>query len=176
MTGNPDFIRAKYFAEIAHFGQTYNDEVPYTYHLDKVHEVAVRFGVRDIVILCATLLHDTIEDSRRSYNDIKEKFGVDVAELVFAVTNEVGRDRKERSIKTYPKIAGNKKAIILKLSDRIANVEYGIANGSTQSKMYAKEYPEFRGALYLEHVGENSDIIKNMWDHLDRLLMYKGKE
>lgn len=43
--------------EISHFGQTYNDEVPYTYHLDQVHSVLVRFGVRDIVFLVGGLLH-----------------------------------------------------------------------------------------------------------------------
>ena len=39
LRGKPDPIRAKYFAEIAHAGQVYNDEVPYTFHLESVDNV-----------------------------------------------------------------------------------------------------------------------------------------
>ena len=92
MAGQPDPIRARMFAEIAHSGQTYNDEVPYTYHLDNVVKILQQFSLTDPVMICAGYLHDTIEDTTRSYNDIKDRFGEDVAELVFCVTSELGRN------------------------------------------------------------------------------------
>lgn len=161
----PDTTKAKYFAEIAHSGQIYNDEVPYTVHLQNVVGVLERFGLTDPVMICAGWLHDTIEDTTKSYNDIKDRFGVEVAELVFAVSSELGRNRKERNEKTYPKIRANPQAVLLKLADRIANIEYGLANGG-KTVMYTQEFPEFYKALCVE----NSQTEITMWNHLKRLL------
>jgi hypothetical protein len=47
-------------------------------------------------------------------------------------------------MKTLPKTASNPDAIIVKLADRIANIEHG-----GKVEMYAKEYDEFKGALQL---------------------------
>jgi hypothetical protein len=59
------------------------------------------------------------------------------------------------------KVHSNPDAIILKLGDRIANIEHG-----GKIDMYAKEYAEFKGALYL-----NTPIAaKPMWEHLEKLL------
>ncbi len=163
--GIPDSVRAAWFAEIAHAGQVYNKEVPYTVHLDCVVEVLGRFGERSEEMKTAAWLHDTIEDTGTSYNDIKDRFGVDVAETVYAVTNELGRNRKERHAKTAPKIKNNNKASLLKLADRIANVEYGAATGGKRD-MYIKEFPEFFAALYVPHTITHV----TMWHHLAVLL------
>lgn len=78
-----------------------------------------------------------------SYNDIKKAFGEDVAEIVFAVTDELGRNRYERKNKTYPKIRANWKATVVKICDRIANIEQSRSYNSTLFKMYQKENPVF---------------------------------
>lgn len=168
-TGLPAPERARMFAAVAHGAQTYNDEVPYTVHLEQVVKVLSRFGFEDPVMTCAAWLHDTIEDTTKNYNDVRSRFGEEVAELVYAVTSELGRNRGERNEKTYPKIKGNPRATVLKLADRIANVEYGSATGSGMRAKYAKEYPGFKGAL---RVTENEDPkLANMWNYLDRLLV-----
>ena len=131
--------RAMHFATIAHGGQIYNDEVPYVVHLQAVVTVLKRFGFSDPVMECAGFLHDTIEDTNTSYKKIATKFGTSVAELVFAVTSEMGRNRAEKNAKTYPKIRGNDLATALKLADRIANVEYGMATDGGKRDMYVKE-------------------------------------
>lgn len=51
--------------------------------------------------LKAVWRHDTIEDIRQSYNDIKKKIGQPVADMVFAVTNEKGKNRHERANVKY---------------------------------------------------------------------------
>lgn len=166
-TGKPDPTRARYFAEIKHSGQTYNDEVPYTYHLDSVVEVLKRFGFTDPVMVCAAYLHDVIEDTTGSYNDIKKRFGEEIAELVYAVTSELGRNREERNKKTYPKIAANRQAVLLKLADRIANVEYGLASGG-KTEMYTKEFQSFYDAL--ANKNDMGMDERSMWNCLKRML------
>ena len=46
---------AKMFFELAHAGQRYNDEVPYTTHTEMVVQVLARFGFTDAVMVCAAL-------------------------------------------------------------------------------------------------------------------------
>ena len=168
MLVNPE--RAMMFAEIAHSGQTYNDEVPYVYHVRKVVEVLKRFHSLEPLspeLECAACLHDVLEDTNKSFNDIKERFGVRVAELVYTVTNELGRNRDERNAKTYPKIKGHQEATMLKLADRIANVEFGSANGGMVDR-YRKEYQKFKDGIRFPL--DETPIITRMWAHLDSLL------
>jgi hypothetical protein len=67
-------------------------------------------------------------------------------------------------MKTLPKTASNPDAIIVKLTDRIANIEHG-----GKVEMYAKEYDEFKGALQLTSPSSAAD----MWKYLDNLLLIK---
>ncbi|MFM9449568.1 hypothetical protein ACKI1Y_44750, partial [Streptomyces acidiscabies] len=69
-------------------------------------------------------LHDTTEDCRINYNDVKSEFGELVADFVYRVTNELGRNRVERADKTYPKIAECAIATWVKLCDRISNMRF----------------------------------------------------
>lgn len=174
----PDIERAKNLATLAHAGQTYNTEVPYVRHLEKVVEVLARFGYTDPEIICAAWLHDAIEDTNTSYNDIKKCAGEGAAELVYAVTSELGRNRKERNAKTYPKLrAAGERALALKLADRIANVEYGMATGG-KNDMYAREFADFERALrFSEEIGIGGmsrfatyTNLEPMWKYLARLL------
>ena len=169
--GKPDPVKAKMFAEIAHSGQTYNEEVPYTFHLQCVVDVLGRYGETSPEMVCAAWLHDSIEDTNKSYNDIKSRFGMEVAELVYSVTSELGRNRKERNEKTYPKLKSFPQAMLLKLADRIANVEYGAASGG-KNDMYSKEFPDFFENLYQY----NSEKQMMMWNHLARLLGFEIKQ
>lgn len=179
MNGKPDPVRARRYAELRHAGQTYADEAPYSVHLEAVVGVLGRFGYFDNVIVCAAWLHDAIEDTGTSYNDVRDRFGEEVAELVYAVTSELGRNRKERNAKTYPKLIGaGQLALTLKLADRIANVEYGMANGG-KNDMYAKEFSGFEEALrYLPaepgpclcDACVRHPILEPMWNYLANLI------
>lgn len=167
--GTPDPTRAMYFAQTRHAGQLYNEEVPYTVHLDNAVSVAARFGFdKDAAFMCAVRLHDIIEDTRTKYSELNTRFGEDVAELVFAVTDELGRNRKERHDKTYPKLKkAGARAIALKLVDRIANVEYGLADKTGKAGMYAEEFPEFVKALYDI---DQDEVNGQLWRFLARLM------
>lgn len=159
MYSDKTYTEARMVAERAHGHQTYDDIFPYVKHLDDVVAVLKRFGFSGKYIV-GGYLHDTMEDGNLSYNDVKTYFGSEVAEMVYAVTDELGRNRRERKEKTLPKIAGKRDPTILKLADRIANLEHG-----GKIDMYRKEYPAFRDALWFEDAE-----IQPMWDRLNKIL------
>lgn len=158
------YKEAKLVAQVAHRGQIY-DIYPYEKHLDDTVNVVKRFGYAGDYIIAA-YLHDSIEDGNLTYNKIKKAFGENVAELVLAVTDPSDcRSRKEKKDRVYQKIICYKDSLIIKLADRIANVEHSMRFGNSQKlKMYKEEYQEFKNKL------STGDFCKPMWDHLDTLL------
>lgn len=177
--GQPDPERAKWWASAAHAGQLYEENLPYDFHLDKVVQTATAFGLTDSVFLCACRLHDVMEDTRKSYNDVMRDFGEEVAEMVYAVTDERGRNRKERHEKTYPKTRAHGRAVALKLCDRIANVQHGLVNDGKVA-MYAEEFDGFFQALFrglppkgsLSHIANEHELEteRRLWLFLAQLL------
>lgn len=157
---------AAYLAISLHGMQNY-DGYPYYYHLEQVVDVLEEFGFTEDKYKISGYLHDVMEDTAISYNDIKKQFGLEIAEIVYCVTDELGRNRKERKQKTYPKIASNSDAIIIKLADRIANLRNSINNKHSMQDAYLKEYNEFKTALYQE---DSEVSVKHMWNTLDYLI------
>jgi (p)ppGpp synthase/HD superfamily hydrolase len=165
--------KCELLAMTAHLHQKYGVYEPYSYHLYAVYKEAVHWLAHiDIPtedkndIYAACFLHDTLEDTNVSYNDIKRVAGEKVADIVYDVTNELGKNRRERCERTYPKTAKNELAVFVKLCDRIANIRHGIGTGSNMLEMYRKEYESFRAYL------RNPDhkLCKNLWLELDFLL------
>lgn len=156
--------KALLIAETAHQNQTY-DMFPYMYHIRMVKYFLE--GIRceeDIVV--AGILHDTIEDSDLSYNDVKIIFDEDIAEIVYAVTDELGRNRKERKEKTYPKIKDNWKAVLVKIADRFANASHSKDHNKKMFEMYKKEHAGFIDALYNDN---HPRVVIAAWNHLSQL-------
>lgn len=111
--------------------------------------------------------HDLIEDTRVSYNDVKSKLGYNVAEIVYAVTNEKGKTRSERANdKYYEGIRNTPGAVFVKLCDRIANVQYGKMTKSRMFEMYKKENEDF-----IKMLGRYTDNkeLEPMFEYLDKL-------
>lgn len=168
MNHNDILTFARSFADISHTeaGTSY-DGKPYVVHLNDVVDVLLRFGETDKSMLAAGYLHDVIEDVGVSPATIKDLFGDRVCELVSALTDEPGVNRKERKAKTYPKIKAIPGATQLKLADRIANVENSIrTNNKRMFLMYSKENKEFEANLRSLN---DSDVVCAMWKHLDTL-------
>jgi (p)ppGpp synthase/HD superfamily hydrolase len=88
--------------------------------------------------------HDLIEDARISYNNILDILGQAAADIIYAVTNEKGKNRKERANdKYYEGIRNTPGAVFVKLCDRIANVQYGKMTKSRMFEMYKNENDDF---------------------------------
>jgi (p)ppGpp synthase/HD superfamily hydrolase len=155
---------AAVFAATKHKDQKYGENAPYTEHLAHVAEVLRRFKQDSEDLQVAAWLHDTVEDTDATLSQIELLFGRNVADLVGRVTNEPGKNRKERLEKTYPKIQASRDATTLKLADRIANVERSVQGDEKKFEMYKKEYSNFKTLLQKE--GEH----EAMWRHLDFLI------
>lgn len=166
--------QAKAFATKVHKKKKYG-KFPYTYHLFGTWDVLEKFGFskddpdpdkrrRNQRLILAAVLHDTLEDTNLTYGELANLFGTEVADLVFAVTNEPGENRRERFLKTYPKIRANPDAVALKLADRIANVIHALQINSDILDMYRQEWSEFEKAL--RRPGEHEE----MWKHLESIL------
>lgn len=159
--------QAKMYAVRNHGLQEY-DGFPYHKHLDDVDTIVQRYS-KAVKHRIAAWLHDIIEDTPVSYNDIDKQFGYEIAEIVFCVTDEMGRNRAEKKPKTYPKIRSNSDAVFIKLCDRIANIESGLKTGNSMTKKYLKEHTEFREALF------SDGVWGKVWKDLD-MLIEKVKE
>lgn len=156
--------KAKKLAIYEHRFQRYGEE-PYHVHLEQVASVLIRYKQPYIVVV-AGWLHDLIEDTPITYDYIKDQFGAAIADIVYAVTDAEGPNRRMRKKATYPKIRANRLALIVKLADRIANTKRCVETNISLLLMYAKEYPYFKKKLYLDN---DSDDIQDMWLELDLL-------
>jgi len=163
--------RAEEFARLVHKNQFYG-ELPYTDHLKEVYLTLLDFAVKDEIILAASWLHHSIEDTYTTYETLEIQFGKEVADLVQLVTNEKGTNRKEILEKTAPKIKSNEKALILKLADRIVNTECSLFYNEKLYKMYEKEFPRFKTLLFRED--EKNDAILKLWNYLSNLCEKKS--
>lgn len=156
----------------AHGVQLYDGTLPYSYHLGKTEKVAIRFGFkRNRVIRIACWGHDVPEDTTMTLEDLlKARFPNRAVQVIWRVTDEPGKNRHERKLKTYPKIAQDWMAIAVKLCDRIANVEHS-RNNKKRMRKNRKEYPGFKAALY----DPTDKRLAPMWRHLDQLIQGENK-
>ena len=156
------------FALLAHRDQRYGrGELPFSAHLIDIVEALTYYGNIQSDLINAAWLHDILEDTNITREQIRELAGPIVEALVWAVTDEPGINRKERKHNTYPKIRASRDAITLKLADRIVNVRRSINTVTAKPhflKEYIEEYPEFRKMLWID--GHQQD----MWLHLDVLM------
>lgn len=157
------------YAMEMHGEQKYAKSAPYIVHCIGVSNVASRFGFRvdDVrfgyFVHMGCVGHDIIEDTDAKYQDVEHRFGAVIAEVIYLLADEKGRDRAEKNAKTWPEIRKNDVARVVKLCDRIFNMETSLSNRARQLDRYVSEYYGFRTALCLE--GEH----KELWDYLDKL-------
>ena len=148
MNADPKQVRetAREFSIRAHGDQRYGDR-PYVEHLFAVVTVLESFGFSDDYV-AAGWLHDVVEDTEFTEADIAAAFGERVANLVSAVSG--GGDRESHVASIYEKIAAYPDAAVVKLADRIANVE-ACEPGDKHSVRYAREHLGF-GEVIEPHV------------------------
>ena len=137
-------VAAREFAIERHGVQRYG-ELAYVAHLAAVREVLAEAGIGGH-FLVAAWLHDVIEDTPTTRDEVAQRFGEPVAALVWAVTG-VGADRAQRNLAAYAKMRAHPEAATLKLADRIANVEASVQGSPEMLARYRAEWPAFAAAL-----------------------------
>lgn len=181
-------IRNDAHALHASVNHAYDRIRPYGFHLDMVvnwvrkyiEEVCV--SEQDILpIYFAAFYHDSIEDARLSYNDVMkiaqelmdEEQAYLATEIVYALTNEKGRNRAERANEKY--FAGIREipyAPFVKLADRLANTSYAFSKGTADSlrmsKVYREELPGFLEALKVKgndvRFSLPAAMVEDLWE------------
>lgn len=143
---------AKSFAIKKHGDQKYGT-YPYEVHLTNVVNVLLRNNIlpttEDTIDLwIGAWLHDVLEDTNATKEELIDMFGIAVFEMVNSLTDGEFGDRKEKKEVMYQKLVLNQNGIIIKLADRIANLEFSIINNNSKKiKLY---------------VDENSDLNKHL--------------
>ena len=178
--------RAAILASWWHRGQRYGCD-PYFDHCKQVHDVLVDHGWEcNEPLLAAAYLHDTIEDcwEQGVTRDVIDSFFPAepmVGILVQAVTNEEGRNRRQRLLRTFLRIhEAGPRAIALKLADRIVNVRACWRGNDGRLFMYRDEHDLFRDLLHTRPVGtgrgRHDHRLVSMWKRLDVMLgLHKAK-
>lgn len=121
-------VSAYQFAKQAHGSQTRSSGEPYIIHPLSVAMILVDLGM-DTDTICVGLLHDVVEDTEYTLDDIRKKFGQDVAVLVDGVT-KLNRipifDKEQQQAENVRKIllamSHDIRVMIIKLADRIHNM------------------------------------------------------
>jgi GTP diphosphokinase / guanosine-3',5'-bis(diphosphate) 3'-diphosphatase len=122
----PQFVRALEIASRKHSTQRRKDAVssPYINHpIALVSILAVEAGIDDSGVLCAALLHDTIEDTDTTRDELAETFGSTIADIVVEVTDDKQLSkhvRKQLQIEHAPALS--RAAGLVKCADKIANL------------------------------------------------------
>lgn len=103
---------------------------PYINHPIEVARVlAHEGGVRDLNVLIAAVLHDTIEDTATTAEEIAARFGADIAGLVLEVTDDKSlsaADRKRLQVERAGALSP--RACLVRLADKICNVRDMVAD------------------------------------------------
>ena len=122
----PLVLRCLAFAAHKHRDQRRKDEEasPYINHPIAVANVLANEGhVDDDAVICAALLHDTIEDTETTPEELREVFGNEIADIVLEVSDAKSlpkEDRKRLQIEHASSLSD--KAKLVKLADKICNL------------------------------------------------------
>ena len=155
--------RAFDFAARKHTGQTRKGEQaePYVNHVAEVASLLAEVtNGRDPVLVIGGLLHDTIEDTETTFEELKAEFGLPVARLVREVTDDKSLPKKERK-RLQAKNAGSKsrRAKLLKIADKTSNLKGLVASPpkgwSTERK---REYVNWAAKVIRKCRGHNRKL------------------
>lgn len=123
-------LKAAYdFSAVAHEGQKRQTGEPYFIHPCAVVNILVDLGFDDVSTLVAAFLHDVLEDTPVTSDELEQKFGKEVLELVEGVTKldkikfvSAEDEQAENLRKMFFAMAKDYRVIIIKLADRLHNM------------------------------------------------------
>ncbi|NLL38283.1 MAG: bifunctional (p)ppGpp synthetase/guanosine-3',5'-bis(diphosphate) 3'-pyrophosphohydrolase [Clostridiales bacterium] len=171
---NIERLRAAYeLSRNAHGDQKRKDGSPFVTHPIAAAEITADMGLdEDAIIAC--LLHDTIEDTDVTYEDIAKKFGVTVADIVEGVTKltrVVYTSKEEEQVENLRKMlmamAKDIRVILIKIADRLHNLR--TLNYQSQQKQMEKSLESVEIYAPIAH---RLGIQKAKWELEDLSLIY----
>lgn len=160
------FVQAVGFSAHKHRNQRRKDvdATPYINHPIALADVlANEGGEYDVVVLCAAVLHDTIEDTETTVEELQAKFGDEVAAVVMEVTDDKSLDkatRKQLQIEHAPHVS--QRAKLVKLADKICNLRDILASPPTG-------WSPDRQAKYFEWAAQVVDGVRGVNHRLEEI-------
>lgn len=119
-------LRALAFAAAKHKDQRRKDAgaSPYINHpIALANVLRNEGGINDPKVICAALLHDTIEDTETTEAELRQHFGKAIARIVLEVTDDKTLLKPERKLKQIENAAhASRRAKLVKLADKICNL------------------------------------------------------
>ncbi|GIX40858.1 MAG: phosphohydrolase [Leptospiraceae bacterium] len=139
---------------------------PYINHpIDVLNVLVNEAKIDDIEILVAGILHDTIEDTQTTYEELKELFGENIANIVLEVTDDKSLPkhiRKEKQI-TNAKYKSYK-AKIIKIADKICNLRDIMNSPPENWSIERKKEYFFWAKKVIDEIRGTHSILENTFD------------
>ena len=167
-------IRAAYeMAHTAHEGQLRRDGSPYVTHCVAAADIAVDMGLDEDSIV-ASLLHDVIEDTSVTYDDIEKQFGSVVADLVEGVTKltrvqytSKEDEQMENMRKMLLAMTKDIRVILIKIADRLHNMRTMAYQSEEKQRSKSLETMEIYAPL-----AHRLGMQRAKWELEDLALLY----
>ena len=167
-------IEAAYaMARLAHSGQLRRDGSPYVTHCVAAADIAVDMGLDEDSIVAA-LLHDVIEDTQLSYQDIVRQFGEPVANIVEGVTKltrvqytSKEDEQMENLRKMLMAMSKDIRVILIKIADRLHNMRTMAYQTEEKQRIKSLETMEIYAPI-----AHRLGMQKAKWELEDLALMY----
>ena len=164
------FLKALVFAADKHRNQRRKDAdaSPYINHPIALANILVNEGgITDINVLCGAILHDTIEDTETTKEELTQHFGEKITSIVLDVTDDKTLPKAERKLKQIEHAShASNEAKLVKLADKISNLRDILSSppkGWTDDRK--KEYFDWAGKVIDQIRGTNSKL-ENIFDSL----------
>jgi len=139
------------------------DASPYINHPLALASLLAARGERDPTLLMAALLHDTVEDTATSFEDIERAFGGEVADIVREVTDDKRLPKAERKRLQIEHAAHlSRRAKLVKLADKICNLHDMVVSPPT-------DWPLERRREYFDWAKAVIDPMRGVHPELEAL-------
>jgi guanosine-3',5'-bis(diphosphate) 3'-pyrophosphohydrolase len=146
------------------------DKTPYINHPISLANILAQRWVIDENVLCAAILHDTIEDTETTVSELQEHFGEKITSIVLEVTDDKSLEKSVRKQKQVEHAASiSHEAKLVKLADKISNITDIINSPPTDwSSERKKDYFVWAKAVVDNLRGAHQGLEKDFDDLINK--------